>query len=133
MSLLEKIKQERIQAMLDKDKAKSSALTVFLGELSRKNVKVVDDKDVITALRTYTGNIKKQFAAMPYMRTDDAVRELEILEKFLPQSLTPEMIANIMQEQKFETLSEAMKYFSMYEIKHGVLVDKATVKEMWVD
>jgi uncharacterized protein YqeY len=132
MSLLERIKEAQVKARLDKNKSAAGALTVFLGELNRKDKKLTSDEDVTKALLTYTSGIRKQFGAMPYLKTEEATNELALLESFLPKRLTPEEIADIMGREKFETLSMAMKWFSMYEIKHGVIVDKTIVREMFV-
>lgn len=120
--LIKVIKQDRIQAMKDRDDVKKNLLSTLVGDATKLN-KEPKDSEVIAVIRKFIKNseithehlVNKQNSLTPItkqMKTIDD--EIEILNGYLPKQLNTIDIADIIKVCKQNgntTMGEIMKYF----------------------
>jgi uncharacterized protein len=102
MLLIERINQDIAAAMKAKESDKLMTLRVLKGELQRSDAK--SDNDVITQVGKMVNNIKD---------TTPNSGEVDILEVYLPKTLSDEEIQNLVKEQ-----IEMSGYSSPKDMKH---------------
>ena len=85
--LLNKLKQDLKQAMLDKDEAKKNAIRLVLGEIPRLNKKATDTITNEEIEKIITKLIKSENLTASYSG-QDYFPLLDNLEQYLPQMLT---------------------------------------------
>jgi uncharacterized protein YqeY len=106
MSLEDKINQDYVQAMKDRDSQRSSTLSFLRAQI--KNVKIdkriekVADEDVISVIKKQAKQRQDSIAQFTAgNRPDLAVKEeaeLQMLKSYLPAEISPEALAAIVDE-----------------------------------
>jgi uncharacterized protein YqeY len=92
--LIEKIKEDRLQAMRDKDKEKYSLLSVLEGD-AKKNNKSPTDSDVIDVVKKLIKSIDETLKIAPCKQL---IRERIILTDMLPKQLSKAELVVIVHE-----------------------------------
>ncbi|MHA2047744.1 MAG: GatB/YqeY domain-containing protein, partial [Candidatus Thorarchaeota archaeon] len=87
MTLMEKLKTERIQAMKDKDTVKKSILTLALGEVQSAESRQgsIEDSQIEKIIRKLIAGNEE---SLSYREDETLVKENEILADFLPKQMT---------------------------------------------
>ena len=130
--LIEQIKQDRIQAMKDKDTIKKDILSTLIGE-SSKEEKIPTDEKVIATIKKFIKNahelqvhIANNHGNQSYIK---AQFEINILTDYLPNQLDEQEIRDIITVRKDNgdsNLGVIMKFFKThYDGQYdGSLVNK---------
>jgi uncharacterized protein YqeY len=87
MTLVEKLKQDQLNARKEGDTAKASNLTFLLGQLSQK--KTPTDQDAIDLIRA---TVKSTKAAYKDELPTSVSYDIQIMESYLPSELTDDEI-----------------------------------------
>jgi uncharacterized protein YqeY len=116
MSLEERLVDEMKQAMKSNDKVRLSTIRMIRAALKNKEIdlrKKLDDDEI---LRVIQGMVRKseesieQFKAGGRMDlVEKETKEIEVLKSFLPQSLSREEIAKMIDESIQETQASSLK------------------------
>lgn len=87
MSILTAMKKDRMQAMKDGDKAAKDVLTVFIGDMESdsKRGEKVDDNYIVPKVKKAIANAQENHKLSS---NEDFLKEVKILEKYLPQMAT---------------------------------------------
>ena len=132
VSLIQRIKEDRIQAMKDKQKAKATALATLLGEIDTevKRGKELNDALILSKIQKTIKGLDEILKLEP--RATAVLNEKAILSEYLPKMMTEEEIIQEILELKAElspcTLGDIMRYFKgRFPGKH----DPKLVKELW--
>ncbi len=114
MNLLEKIEKDFKKALLEKDKITLSTLSLLKSALKNREIelrvqkKKIDDEEIIKVIKR---EVKKRREAMEIYKDkrndlfEKEKKELEILEKYLPEEISEEEIRKIIKE-KIDLLGE---------------------------
>lgn len=101
MSLLAKIKEEQINARLDRDAIRSALLTTLLAEAmvpgKNKNRESTDD-EVIAVIKKFIKGVNETLEVLKYSSDGKvlvALRERTILESFMPTQLNEQQLREI--------------------------------------
>ena len=113
----EKINKDYIQAMKDRDTIKSSTLSFLKSQLKyvrmEKKTEKVEDVDIIATIKKqikqrqdsieqYTAGNRPELAAKEQ-------KELDILKSYLPQEMSTEQLATVIQETMKEVQATSVK------------------------
>lgn len=91
MTILEKIKEDQLNARKEGDTAKASNLTFLLGQLSQK--KEPTDQDAIDLIRATVKSIRNSFGeAIPTTMAYD----VKVMEAYLPMELSDDEIIDFL-------------------------------------
>lgn len=105
MTLLEKILEDRKQAMKDKDSAKLSTLRMLASDL--KNTEIdkggeLTDEDVMAIVKTSVKKLKDSLVEFEKAGRDDlsssAKAEVEVLSQYLPAQMSDEELDSLAQQ-----------------------------------
>jgi uncharacterized protein YqeY len=115
--LEQQISKDYIQAMKDKDKEKSAALSFLRAQLKNviieKRVEALEDADVITVLKKQLKQRQDSIDQFEKGGRQDLVakekKEVEILKKYLPQELTAEKVQAVVEETVKELNAASLK------------------------
>lgn len=88
MTLFEKLNTDRLESRKSGDKLKASLLGTIIGEASKKD-KNPDDNSVFATLSKFKNSAEEM---LKHVQTDDARKELEIIESYIPQPMLDDEI-----------------------------------------
>ena len=91
MSLVDTLKDRKIQAMRDKQEIEKNILSVVLGEVQKLSPDKVNDETVVNIIRKMVKS-NEETLAFGGSRVDILKKENEILASFLPQTWSVEEI-----------------------------------------
>lgn len=95
MTILEKIKQDQLNARKEGDTAKASNLTFLLGQLSQK--KAPTDQDAIDLIRA---TVKSTKAAYKDELPASVSYDIQIMEAYLPMELSDDEIVDFLDKAR---------------------------------
>lgn len=105
MTLLEKILEDRKQAMKDKDSAKLSTLRMLASDLKNKEIDKggeLTDEDVMAIVKTSVKKLKDSLVEFEKAGRDDlsssAKAEVEVLSQYLPAQMSDEELDSLAQQ-----------------------------------
>ncbi len=115
MKLFKKIQSDMYQAMKDRDTVKSKTLRVVFAKLKDKKIEKRDDlseAEELKVLKTFAKQRKESIAMFRNGGRDDLVeqesKELQIIEQYLPKTMTDEEIKNIVKNSIEETGAQSL-------------------------
>lgn len=115
MSIFEKVQANMYQAMKAKDNLTSKTLRVVLAKLKDRKIEKRDDLTEAEELKVLQSLAKQRKESIKMFkdggRTDlveQEEKELEIIEKYLPQMLSDNDIKNIVKESIAEARAESL-------------------------
>jgi uncharacterized protein YqeY len=127
MSLVQRIKTDRIQAMKDKDAPKRSTLQLVLGQLEIQKIKLKLDQvedlpqvQVEEVILSYLSNLEKEIQAYNEagVSTDAQKAEKKLLLNYVPKQLTEEEVRSFVSDyvagvkQVGANLGQIMKFLA---------------------
>ncbi|MCB9798955.1 GatB/YqeY domain-containing protein [Candidatus Nomurabacteria bacterium] len=105
MLLLDRILEDRNQAMKDKDSAKLSTLRMLYADLKNKQIEKGDelsDDDVMATIKSSVKKLKDSITEFEKAGREDltasASAEVVVLEEYLPEQMSDEQLRAIAQE-----------------------------------
>lgn len=126
--LTETIKADRLQAMKAKDELKKNLLGTLLAAAT-KETKAPDDAAVVRTIRQFLKGIEETMALLAGKGLDagQQAREKEILEAYLPRSLSPAeleaSIAEIVAELEDPSPKAIGQVMAALKARHGEALD----------
>ncbi len=117
--LLEKLKQESLQARKEKNQIKSSLLSTVLSQVKLLAIddhhREPTDHDVIQVVKKFLKNIEEniQLGEQGRLTSDayeQALKEKEILLEYLPKQLSEEELKEIIRKSNAKNIGEVMKF-----------------------
>lgn len=115
MQLFEKIKEDRMTARKDHDRAVSSVLTTLVGELEsqskRTGLEITNDLVIQTCKKFIFNNTETMKLIISETKYDDLADENNALEKYLPMQLTNDQITSIINTLAVKNLKVIMQHF----------------------
>lgn len=121
------IKEQFEKARKDRDTLKVKLLSTLIGEIDLKRSTTLDFNESVVAQSLIKKFIKDAQMLYAAKKDESILTEIEILESFMPKSLTDEEIIKILEVQKFEKLPEVMGYFK----NSNLTVDMKRVRELF--
>jgi uncharacterized protein YqeY len=116
MSLLQKLQNEMKIAMKNKDKERLSTIRMLISEIKKVQIdtkKELTDEEIIKILQKYAKQRKDSIEQYKKAGREDLVKkemkELEIVQEFLPKQLSEEEIEKIVEETIKELNATSMK------------------------
>jgi uncharacterized protein YqeY len=116
MSLAERLVDEMKQAMKSNDKVRLSTIRMIRSAVKNKEIDLRNTLDDAEILRVIQGMVRKsedsieQFKAGGRMDlVEKETKEIEILKSYLPQALSREDVARIIDESIQETQASSLK------------------------
>jgi len=116
MSLKEKLQEDWKNSMKNKDKLRSSTITMAKAavlQAEKVDNRTLDDDEIIEVLSREVKRRKEAVAEFEKANrqelVDETNSEIEILLEYLPKQLTQEEIADIVQQVIYETGANSMK------------------------
>jgi hypothetical protein len=115
MSILQKIKDDQLQARKAKEELRSKVLTVLLGEASRPGKdngnRESTDAEVIAVIKKFIKNNQENIENTPETSNlhQTSKMEIELLEPYLPKQLDETEIRNVIESYIAELDDKAMK------------------------
>lgn len=94
--LADDIKKQMFAAMKAKKTVEKEILKVALGELTARGEEVTDDACIAVLKKLVKANLETLEAATDSEQQADLKEELVVLRAFLPESLSPEKIAELL-------------------------------------
>jgi uncharacterized protein len=122
MSLVQRTKDDSIQAMKDKDKAKLSTLRLLISEIEKERValKLADtsqltDEQVMAVISRQVKKLEKEkeVYAEAGMSTESQEAEKEVLLAYLPKQLSETEIREIVEQTVADVKAEAGANFGL--------------------
>ena len=132
VSLIQRIKEDRIQAMKDKQKAKATALATLLGEIDTevKRGKELNDALILSKIQKTIKGLDEILKLEP--KATAVLNEKAILSEYLPKMMTEEEVLVNITEYRLSNpagkLGDLMKYFKN---TFSGMYDPKLVKELW--
>ncbi len=128
MTIQEKIKQDLMRAMKEKNEEKKSALRVVMGEFGRSDKKALPDDDVVKILKKLINSERETLA---HTKSQGDTPYIEILEAYLPRMADETEIRNWIDENidftayknKMQAMKDIMAHF-------GPRADGSQVKQI---
>jgi uncharacterized protein YqeY len=128
MGLKEKVKQDLVAAIKNKDQTRKDALRVLLGEFGRLDTKSVDDETVVRIIRKLIKSEKETLEKAACKTRSDFIA---ILEDYLPKMATDEEIqAWILENIDFSSYKNKMQAMGAIMNHFGSRVDGNNVKAL---
>lgn len=121
------IKEQFEKARKERDTLKVKLLSTLIGEIDLKRSTTLDFNESVVAQSLIKKFIKDAQMLYAAKKDESILTEIEILESFMPKSLTDEEIIKILEVQKFEKLPEVMGYFK----NSNLTVDMKRVRELF--
>lgn len=125
-----KIKQDRDAARKARDQFTLTTLSTLIGEVETKHRS--GDKDFADVDVAVQKVIKKTIVSCEEMykakQDEKSLKEIEILESYLPVNLSKEQIVEILNKENFTELKDVMQFFK----KSGLPVDMKLVREVFM-
>lgn len=121
------IKEQFEKARKERDTLKVKLLSTLIGEIDLKRSSTLDFNESVVAQSLIKKFIKDAQMLYAAKKDESILTEIEILESFMPKSLTDEEIIKILEVQKFEKLPEVMGYFK----NSNLTVDMKRVRELF--
>ena len=142
MTLLQKIKQDQLQARKDRDQIKASILTTLIGEAAMVgkndgNRESTDD-EVQRVVKKFLVNIKETWKVIEGRESadhlDQLVREEEILESYLPKQLSEEdlrkVVTGLIAETQATSLKDMGKHMKLLKERYAGTYDGALANSL---
>lgn len=129
MSILEKIKNDQVDARKKQDKWKLSVLSTLFAEVERvgkdKNNTETSDVDAITMVQKFIKNNKDCLQyTKDQAKIDNINRENEVFYQYVPKQLSAEDMKNIITENNLSGVPAIMGHFKK---NHFGTYDSATL------
>jgi len=132
VSLIQRIKEDRIQAMKDKQKAKATALATLLGEVDTevKRGKDLNDALIISKIQKTIKGLDEILKLEP--KATSILNEKAILSEYLPQMMSEVELMVAITEYRLSNpsgkLGDVMKYMKQ---SFAGNYDPKLVKALW--
>lgn len=113
MTLLERIKKDRMDAMRARNSDKKNILTVLLGDIENRftGAQEVSDVDVVAMVKKYISNIEDTFNHCTDIEQGATLTlEMIYLEEYLPKQLTKDEIRDLMISSGETNIGSLMKF-----------------------
>lgn len=115
MSIFEKVQADMYQAMKNKDAVKSKTLRVVLAKLKDRRIEKRDDLTEAEELKVLQSLAKQRKESIKMFNdggrmdlVEQEEKELEIIERYLPQMLSDDDIKNIVKESIAEAGAQSL-------------------------
>ena len=119
--LIEKVKNDNLHALKEKDQVKRDVLTVVIGKYMNvcieKKSKGQDatDADMLSVIQKTIKELNDSRVGYHTVNNEDKVKEIDtqisILNAYLPRQLTEDEVRDIITNNHLETVSDIMKFF----------------------
>jgi uncharacterized protein len=112
MSLFEKLKQTRMQAMRNQDTVTKNILTVLIGDVQNIELRtgLLKEEQVVALIKKYVTNAQETMALADIATAQVLSAEIAVLEQFLPKQMSPEDIEAAVIASGASNLGAAMAY-----------------------
>jgi uncharacterized protein YqeY len=120
--MLQKIKNDLLQARKNKDKGLITILSTLVGEIENKKF-TLKDKAEVTVLKAFLKGAKENYERT---NSDEHLNELNIYTSYLPKEIPLEQVVEDMKTLGLNTIPSAMKEL---KAKYGDSFDGKVVKE----
>jgi len=118
MAIIEKIKSDSLEARKNKDALSSNLLVTLYSEIVKVgkdsgNRETTDDESIVV-IKKFVKNLEETKEILTNKESPEylkIVKELEILNQYLPIQLSDKEISNIIDKLPNKNIGEVMKYF----------------------
>lgn len=108
MTLIQRIRADQLQARKETDTVKANLLTTLIGEAvsigKNDGNRETTDAEVVALTKKFIKNLQEAIAACSRFgfNTDDQVREVSILEAYIPKQMSAEQLKEVVTAIKAE-------------------------------
>jgi len=125
MNLKNKIKEDFIEAMKNKETDKKGLLSVILGEIQTE-----EGRGTVTTDETVMAVLRKMEKSLKQTNTTESLGELKYLEPYLPKLMSEDKIRTIILEYKSEGFNDVGKIMGRFNREYKGLADMKLVSEI---
>lgn len=104
--LYDQIQADQLKYRKQGNRLDSNALTYLLGEIGRQKTQDLSDKAVLAVVKS---TVKRLSAAQDIARSEAGLRELQLLQGYLPKEMQGVELEALINDMSFSTMPEAMR------------------------